>query len=759
MPLSARGAASAICTVLHINCLCISMLAAVGVFAQTRQDTVRRPVTVDDCIQMQVSADALQGRPIAHHSPDGKKFVTTLRKGNLEQNTNEYTLLLWNTDELLHSPSPRAILSLSSSSNRPGIQDVKWLSDNETIAFLGEHPGELQQIYILNIRTRLLKKLTNHPTNLISYSINAQGDKIAYLAEKPAKNIWDDKSLKRGVIVSTQPLRQLLTGQDGGGGWFGGYLVFYSDRTSTSGPLATGGDIRDPLGSEPRLSPDGKYIIIATQLMGFQKSWNKYKVPELQKWLLADVAEGRSSWMKQFELIDTATGKSQVILNAPQTYGYEIAWLPDSRSAVLSGVYLPLEGTEGEERKARESAAFAVEIRIPSAEIIKVGPGELKVLDANMNQLSFEIQKRTENWKHGPRVLFRRNGNEWNEEPALLPQEDAKPEILLKQDMNNPPSIVALDPQTHRISLLLDLNPQFRKLKFGKEEQVKWKGTDGHEVNGGLYYPADYVAGNRYPLVIQTHWFTPDLFWIDGPWTTAFAAQPLAGKGIMVLQAPENFTDMNTPKEVQREVSTLEGAVDYLDKQGLIDRNRVGLIGFSRTCLFVKYALARSRYHFTAASVTDGIDGGYFQYILNANSCADCNLTSEGMNAGLPFGEGLSSWILTSPGFNIERVQTPLLITAINSASLLGEWEWFAALTRLRRPVELIYIRDGSHELQRPWDRAISQQRNVDWFDFWLNGKEDPDPAKGEQYARWRELRRLQVEDEKKSATPQPLSN
>jgi hypothetical protein len=28
----------------------------------------------------------------------------------------------------------------------------------------------------------------------------------------------------------------------------------------------------------------------------------------------------------------------------------------------------------------------------------------------------------------------------------------------------------------------------------------------------------------------------------------------------------------------------------------------------------------------------------------------------------------------------------------------------------------------------------------VDWFDFWLNGHEDPDPEKADQYRRWRGL-------------------
>jgi hypothetical protein len=41
--------------------------------------------------------------------------------------------------------------------------------------------------------------------------------------------------------------------------------------------------------------------------------------------------------------------------------------------------------------------------------------------------------------------------------------------------------------------------------------------------------------------------------------------------------------------------------------------------------------------------------------------------------------------------------------------------------------------------------------RHFDWFNFWLMGEEDPDPVKAEQYKRWRELQRLQAENEKKA--------
>ena len=44
----------------------------------------------------------------------------------------------------------------------------------------------------------------------------------------------------------------------------------------------------------------------------------------------------------------------------------------------------------------------------------------------------------------------------------------------------------------------------------------------------------------------------------------------------------------------------------------------------------------------------------------------------------------------------------------------------------------------------KSWDRVVSQEGTLDWFCFWLKREEDPDPAKADQYGRWRELRKLQ---------------
>jgi hypothetical protein len=45
------------------------------------------------------------------------------------------------------------------------------------------------------------------------------------------------------------------------------------------------------------------------------------------------------------------------------------------------------------------------------------------------------------------------------------------------------------------------------------------------------------------------------------------------------------------------------------------------------------------------------------------------------------------------------------------------------------------------HNFVKPRARAASMARKVDWFNFWLLGKEDPTPSKVDQYARWRAMR------------------
>ena len=141
---------------------------------------------------------------VAKFSPDGKHFVVILKKGNLEANTNEYSLVLFQTAEVFQSPEPQVLVSLASSSNRPAIDNVLWLDDNDTILFLGERPGEQTQLYSLKCSSKELTKLTSHATNLTSFVTTASGEVIVYAAKNPVSTFLTESVARKGIAVTNE---------------------------------------------------------------------------------------------------------------------------------------------------------------------------------------------------------------------------------------------------------------------------------------------------------------------------------------------------------------------------------------------------------------------------------------------------------------------------------------------------------------------------------------------------------------------------
>jgi hypothetical protein len=58
-------------------------------------------------------------------------------------------------------------------------------------------------------------------------------------------------------------------------------------------------------------------------------------------------------------------------------------------------------------------------------------------------------------------------------------------------------------------------------------------------------------------------------------------------------------------------------------------------------------------------------------------------------------------------------------------------------------PTEFVVYPRTQHNPNLPAIQRESAHRNLDWFAYWLDGKETA--GKEEQYARWRKLRRGQV--------------
>lgn len=711
--------------------------------SQTRRVTVADTIRMTTIPEPQFAIDDTSKNRIALFSPDKKHFTIITERGIVETNEREFSLVVFATAEVFQSPELKPLITLRSRSNRDAIRAVRWI-DDEHLVFLGETKGT-SQVLLVGLKDGKLQQLTDHPAPLVDFDYDSGSGIVAYAAERsPLTKEEAYKRCARGYAIwnealddvprSLEDCRQpsLLLGPE-----------VYVKRPGQEALRVPFSDYFEPL-KRISLSPGGKYVLFDVLVRKVPLEWQEYEESLIHAEAIASRNRGPFSWLSQFLVADTVEGKVRPVMKGTIDLSIGAAvWAPDGNSVVVSGAFLPLDVSNPEDLHARKTHSFVIEVNPSDGVFTKISDKQLIVTSWNRENNELSLRPPERNPETGL-ARYRKIGSTWEEMPAEAASTKKEAiEVTLEQDLNSPPEIFVSDPVQKKKQLLWDLNPQFRELEFGKVERVTWLAKDGHEVEGGLYYPPHYKAGTRYPVVLQTHGFSKEEFWINGPWNSAFAAQPLAARDIFVLQighATEKGGDAQawrTPAEAPRQMAVYEGAIDYLDKRNLIDRNRVGVIGFSRTVYTVEYALTHSSYQFAAATAADGFDGGYVQYLVNPYSKRDWMT----VNGGDPFGATFQLWLERSPSFTVDRVSTPVRLEGYGDISaVIGSWEWYAKLVMLDHAVDLIYIPDGTHLLVKPWERMTSQQGNVDWFCFWLKGETDPDPEKTGQYERWNKM-------------------
>jgi dipeptidyl aminopeptidase/acylaminoacyl peptidase len=194
--------------------------------------------------------------------------------------------------------------------------------------------------------------------------------------------------------------------------------------------------------------------------------------------------------------------------------------------------------------------------------------------------------------------------------------------------------------------------------------------------------------------------------------------------------------------------------VAMLTQRQIIDPAKVGLIGFSRGGWYVEYALTHSRIPLRAATVTDNVQFSLVEYYSWHNRAVSSGL--ETMYGGPPYGKSLQNWLDYSISFNLDKVNTPLLMEVNGYGekdnlphrppdNLAVKEELFVGLREMNKPVELYYYPNEQHQVDHPVARIASLRRNVDWFRFWLQDYRRPAPEDPEQYARWELMRSEQL--------------
>ncbi len=337
--------------------------------------------------------------------------------------------------------------------------------------------------------------------------------------------------------------------------------------------------------------------------------------------------------------------------------------------------------------------------------------------------------------------------------PARARRNPPSLEVTIRQGLNTAPTLYAALASGAPSRQIWDPNPGLATFILGDAEIYDWKDGDGHLIKGVLIKPPHFDPTRRYPLVIEARAYHQDRFVLDGTYATAVAARAMAADDLLVLQAGEPAAaEQDTFNgATARALRGYEAVVAKLNAEGRIDPDRVAVIGFSRTCDTVLYAVTHNPRLFAAATVANGLTYGPLQYFITVDAATVVNLAQQQWDLhynGKPFGSGRENFLRDNPLFDVAAVATPVRVetrSGTGPLNLMMDWESYAALRSLDKPVDLIDLPYASHVVSMPSDTLASQEGEVDWVRFWLQGYEDPDLSKLDQYKRWEGLCDLQT--------------
>lgn len=718
-------------------------------------------------------------------SPDGRYIATLTERGRIDQNATEGTIWLFDTSAVRHAINqqrraavePLVLVRISASINGGSgvlghgsvITRVTWGRGSDYLLFLGCDGSENRQLFRVSLRDHKLTALSLPNQDVVDYAAN--GNHVAYLAGPdvaPERAWWaNDPSAPDVVVGSHRSLWEILfpNYQRNARYMPTEFEVWRSGDTPAPVIDAKTGQPMRLLGSYNLsalgISHDGSKLILAAHVDRVPKLWASYEVPKgLDYWPYQATPDGVTislndrendyAWPLQYQIVDLTRGTRSALLESPMADFQRaivdelvVTWSTDDRLVAVTGTFLPLgPGATGAKRPCGAAVIQIADGHVDCL-IDHANPNSDPVTDLRWEDTANRLLAQYGTWKV---FEYDKEVGKWkltSQQPHTMP---AAVTLTIKQDLNNPPVLAARDRRSGKSGTIFDPNPQLQNIALGNVSVYTWKTGHGLSAIGGLAKPPDFVPGNRYPLVIQTHGFPQDQFFRVGyDSETANAGRALAANGMLVLQVrePHSPEDGTWREATERGTEVYLAAVDQLSAEGLVDPKKVGITGYSRAGAFVARAITEAPERFAAAAVVNtdpGSQFGYYTYI-DYSFPGNSRRIADFFAGSLPYGAGLPNWLEHTPGFNTDKIRAPVLVSAGDPQHLLSLWSLYAPLLDQHKPVELQYFRNGQHNLTKPSEVLAHQEMLVDWFDFWLNGHENTDETKVDQYARWRKLR------------------
>ncbi len=319
--------------------------------------------------------------------------------------------------------------------------------------------------------------------------------------------------------------------------------------------------------------------------------------------------------------------------------------------------------------------------------------------------------------------------------------------VCKAETATTPPRIVAIDLNTTHVRVLADPNPMFDTKNYPKIREIILSDGKGGIGYAQVVYPNGYQKGKRYPLVV-TQYISRGF--IRGQVGNEYPILPLAARGFVVMSVNwgqfarihqthgyDYWNEYNSKFGRELAWHEIEGGIDQLVAEGLVDSNKMAITGLSAGAEITHYVLQRST-RFAAAITSSGNED--ITFFAQASEDGDRQRIMKAYQSSTvipPAGNVIYDLAWSNKP---EKLVTPLLINAGEYEALVG-FEGIAAIQSVDGPLEMRIFPDEQHIKYHPRSILGVYNNNLEWLSFWLQDIEDSDLSLKPQYERWRAMK------------------
>ena len=612
---------------------------------------------------------------------------------SVDEKKDSYRNDIWLLD--IHKNKEKILIK-----GRPWVGKTKFSPDDSLLGYLAPGRGqysEYQQIWTINTNYRTKRQLTKLKANINDFEWSPDGTQMILVAD----SISVDKKTKSSVQTQKPIVIDRYYFKEDGKEFLGDerqhlHLLDIKSRTTRQLTKGTSNEIL------PSWSPDSKKIAYVTKT-GEMDRTNNYDVYvleidstnnpiQLTTNLGADSSSSRPQWSPDGKKIAYLHGGDPALL----WYALQELAVIDLDTKINSILTKELDRNVSSPQWSDDgqSIYFVIEDNMKS-QLAKYSITNQKIKKITPSNYYISGWAKSYVVRNGKIGLILSNTN--------------SPDEVYFYDENS------LSQQSHHNSELLSSR------EILKTETISFKAADGEELFGMMVKPDNFDPSKQYPLIIRMHGGPVSQYglYFNYDWQL-FAANDYVVMGINPRGSSGrglNFQKMIFADWGNVDADDISQLADYAISLGYIDKNRLGLGGWSYGSMLTNYVIAKDQ-RFKAATSGAGISNilsgfGDDQYIRDYIT-----------EIGTPW-DNTETWLKVSyPFLNANDIVTPTLFLVGEkdyNVPLIGSEQMYQALKHLNIPTELIVYPGENHSFSTPSYNKDVLERYLAWYDQYLN--------------------------------------